>query len=181
MIFNSAAFLFFFATFLPVYWAIHRNIVARNLWTLAASYFFYGSWDWRFLFLLMFSTAVDFSVGLAIHRTTEPRKRKRLLAISVITNIGILGTFKYFGFFVDSFIDLLALLGIEGQRPTLNIILPVGLSFYTFQSLSYAIEIYRGNLKPTSSLLNLATYVAFFPQLVAGPIERPGRLLPRPM
>ncbi|MBX5461893.1 MAG: MBOAT family protein [Steroidobacteraceae bacterium] len=181
MIFNSAAFLFFFAAFFPIYWLIHKNIRLRNAWVLVASYYFYGSWDWRFLSLLMFTTAMDFYIGRAVHAAPadDTRRRKRLLALSVISNVGILATFKYCGFFVDSFVDFLGAFGIEAHRPTLNIVLPVGISFYTFQSLSYTIDVYRGQTKPGASLLNFAAYVAFFPQLVAGPIERSSRLLPQ--
>ncbi len=181
MLFNSAAFLFFFTAFFPVYWLLNRDVRWRNAWTLAASYFFYACWDWRFLFLLMFSTLVDYCVGRALHATPGGNGpvRRRYLVASLVTNLGILGTFKYFGFFVDSFVDLLAAFGIEAHRPTLNVVLPVGISFYTFQSLSYTIDIYRGRMRPARNLLNLAAYVSFFPQLVAGPIERSGHLLPQ--
>ena len=179
MLFNSSAFLAFYLFLFPLYWLIHRHIRARNTLLLIGSYFFYGSWDWRFLGLIAISTLVDFYCGKAIHASNNVVIRRRYLILSLLVNLGILAFFKYFGFFVSSFVDLLGLLGIQANIHSLNIILPVGISFYTFQTLSYTIDIYYGKLKPTNNLLNFATFVAFFPQLVAGPIERASELLPQ--
>lgn len=147
---------------------------------LVASYIFYGSWDWRFLSLIILSTAVDFTVGKALGAPDmAAERRKRWVTISVVVNLSLLGVFKYFGFFVDSAAVLLTTLGLQANLPSLHIVLPVGISFYTFQTMSYTIDIYRGQLKPTDDLLDFALYVSFFPQLVAGPIERAKRLLPQ--
>jgi D-alanyl-lipoteichoic acid acyltransferase DltB (MBOAT superfamily) len=161
--------------------AVHRYLPKRgqNLLILAASYLFYGAWDWRFLSLLWFSTIVDYAVGRALGRTDDPIRRRRLLWASLATNLGLLATFKYFDFFTESFANLMADIGWQVDAPTLQVILPVGISFYTFQTLSYTIDVYRRELEPTRDPLAFAVYVAFFPQLVAGPIERAGRLLPQ--
>jgi alginate O-acetyltransferase complex protein AlgI len=151
----------------------------QNFLLLGASYYFYGSWDWRFLSLIWLSTILDFFVGKFIYATENPNRRKYLLIASLLVNLGMLGFFKYFGFFTESFSDFLTSLGMQADWRTLNIILPVGISFYTFQTLSYTIDIYRGKLKPVSSLLDFALFVAFFPQLVAGPIERASHFLPQ--
>jgi D-alanyl-lipoteichoic acid acyltransferase DltB (MBOAT superfamily) len=144
-----------------------------------ASYFFYGWWDYRFLALIAFSTLVDYTIGLAINKSIIKSRRKMLLLVSLVVNLGLLGFFKYYNFFIDSWVDSFSSLGIEMHRSSLNIILPVGISFYTFQTLSYTIDIYRGKLKPATNFINFAAYVAFFPQLVAGPIERATNLLPQ--
>jgi alginate O-acetyltransferase complex protein AlgI len=176
MLFNSLRFALFF----PVVYLIYLRLPHRqqNLFLLAASYFFYGSWNWRFLSLLALSTIVDFYCGARIHALSGP-KRKRYLIVSLVTNLGILGVFKYFNFFADSLRDLLMSLGLHVDPVTLNIVLPVGISFYTFQTLSYTIDIYRGTLEPEKSFVDFALFVAFFPQLVAGPIERAARFLPQ--
>lgn len=179
MLFNSSAFLAFYVIFFPIYWVIHRNIPARNALILIGSYIFYGSWDWRFLSLILISTVFDFYCGQKIHSSSNDKIRKRFLTLSIVVNLGILGIFKYYGFFVSSFIDLMSMLGIHTNFTTISIILPVGISFYTFQTLSYTIDIYKKNLTPTSNLLSFAAFVAFFPQLMAGPIERAKALLPQ--
>jgi len=145
---------------------------------LVASYFFYGWWDWRFLFLIFISTLTDFVCGIKIHESDGIRKKKFVI-ISVVINLGILGFFKYWNFFSDSLGSLLSQLGLHPGFPTLHIILPVGISFYTFQTMTYSIDIYRGKLSPTYSFMDFALFVSFFPQLVAGPIERAGNLLPQ--
>lgn len=176
MLFNSFAFAAFLPTVLLLYWNLgHKN---QNRLVLGASYFFYGYWDWRFLGLILFSTIVDYGVGLRLGSANAPRQRKRLLAVSVATNLTLLGFFKYCNFFIDSANRILLELGLP-ISPTLDIVLPVGISFYTFQTMSYTIDIYRGQLAPTRSFSNFALFVAFFPQLVAGPIERAVNLLPR--
>lgn len=163
-----------------MYWfVLNRDLKLQNAFVLGASYFFYGWWDYRFLALIAFSTLVDYAIGIAISKSTIKSKRKMLLLVSLVVNLGLLGFFKYFNFFIDSWVDSFSSLGIEMHRSSLNIILPVGISFYTFQTLSYTIDIYRGKLKPATNFINFAAYVAFFPQLVAGPIERATNLLPQ--
>jgi len=177
MIFNSYVFWAFFAVVLFLYWRLpHRG---QNLLLLVASYVFYGYWDWRYLGLLAVSTLIDFFVSNAIHREHDQRTRLRLLVFSIVANLGILGYFKYAGFFVKEFADLLGVLGFQANLPVLNILLPVGISFYTFQTMAYTIDVYRGVTKPATSLFDFALFVAFFPQLVAGPIERSAQLLPQ--
>jgi D-alanyl-lipoteichoic acid acyltransferase DltB (MBOAT superfamily) len=192
MLFNSFA----FAVFLPVvfflYWKFfNKSLFYRNLFLLATSYIFYGWWDWRFLSLLIISSFTDFIIGKKIGALNEKlqleeqittninRKKKQWLLLSIITNIGILAFFKYYNFFVDSFITLFSTVGISLPSSTLNIILPVGISFYTFQTLSYTLDIYRKTLQPTKNMVQFFVFVGFFPQLVAGPIERAKKLLPQ--
>jgi len=178
MFFNSFVFLLFLALVLPVYYLLPRQR-GRAVWLLVASYVFYGYWDWRFCSLLLLSTVVDFMVGRAMNTADDPRRRKLLLLVSCAVNLGILGFFKYAGFFVDSIQTTAASLGLTVDFLHLNIILPVGISFYTFQTMSYTIDIYRRRLEPTDSLVDFALFVSFFPQLVAGPIERARNLLPQ--
>jgi len=170
-----------FAVFLPLVLAGYYALSPRPqvAFLLAASYVFYGWWDWRFLSLLAISTVVDYTVGLSLRQSQDERRRRLLLLLSVATNLGILGFFKYFNFFVDSAAALLEGVGMRANVPTLRIILPVGISFYTFQTMSYTIDIYRRRMEPTRDFLAFALYVSFFPQLVAGPIERASRLLPQ--
>ena len=176
LLFNS----WVFAAFFVVVWVLHRP--ARVRWqngvVLVASYIFYGWWDWRFLSLLAVSTLVDFSVARRMSSAAEAQRRG-LLMVSLVTNLGILGFFKYFGFFVGSAAGALTTLGFEVDWSVLTIVLPVGISFYTFQTMAYTIDVYRRRLEPTSDFLAFAVYVSFFPQLVAGPIERAQRLLPQ--
>jgi len=177
LLFNSFDFLLFLPATLVIYHLLGHG--KRNLFLLAASYFFYGSWDWRFLGLILLSTAVDFHCGKALHRA-QGATRKKILLLSLFTNLSILGVFKYFDFFVGSFRDLIASFGGNwSDSPTLEVILPVGISFYTFQTLSYTIDVYRGRMRPCESPINFALFVGYFPQLVAGPIERARRLLPQ--
>ena len=180
MLFNTATFFLFFALVLLLYRALpHR---AQNWMLLGASYVFYGWWDWRFLGLLGASTLLDWTLALRINAAHERHDRsaaKRGVVISVVANLGILASFKYFNFFVDSAEHVLRAVGYDGSTWTLRIILPVGISFYTFQSLSYIIDVYRGDLRASRSLVDFALFVGFFPQLVAGPIERATRLLPQ--
>jgi alginate O-acetyltransferase complex protein AlgI len=177
MLFNSIAFFVFLALVYAVYRVLPQR--GQNRWLLAASYFFYGAWDWRFLGLILLSTLIDYFVGLALQRSQDPRRRKRLVTFSVVANLSLLGAFKYAGFFADSLSELVALFGWELSPFTLHVVLPVGISFYTFQTLSYTIDVYRGRLEPTHDFLDFALFVAFFPQLVAGPIERAINLLPQ--
>jgi D-alanyl-lipoteichoic acid acyltransferase DltB (MBOAT superfamily) len=180
MLFNSIHFALFFPVIFLLHWAVvGRSKNGQNLLILAASYYFYGCWSKKFLLLLIFTTTFDYFIGKAIYNSSSDKRRKWLLAASVTTSVCILGFFKYFNFFVDSFTALLTQAGLHVNPITLNIILPVGISFYTFQSISYSIEIYRRRIEPVKDILAFYTYVAFFPQLVAGPIERPFHLLPQ--
>lgn len=177
MLFNSWEFAAFFVIVLALYYALaHRY---QNLLLLGASYTFYAAWDWRFLALLWTSTVVDFVAAQSIARTDQKRQRRIWLGISLATNLGILGFFKYFNFFVGSASDALNLIGLEANVAVLQLVLPVGISFYTFQTLAYTIDVYRGQQEPTRDWLSFALYVSYFPQLVAGPIERAKRLLPQ--
>jgi len=178
VLFTELRFLGFFLVVFLVYWGLRWN-GARKLWLLAASYLFYAGWDWRFLGLIVLSTAVDFVVGRMLDGAASPGVRRLLLSVSVGVNLGILGLFKYFNFFAASAADLLAWIGLPTSERALSLILPVGISFYTFQTLSYTIDIYRRRLKPTSNLLDFSLFVAFFPQLVAGPIVRASSFLPQ--
>lgn len=179
MLFNSSVFLVFFAAVYAAYLLLRRHHRLQNRLLLVASYVFYGWWDWRFLSLIVFSTCVDYVVGQRVHESEDERVRRRWLWVSVGTNLGLLAVFKYLGFFVDSAVALAAQLGWENAAPSLAIVLPVGISFYTFQTLSYTIDIHRRKLEPTRDVLDFALFVAFFPQLVAGPIERASAFLPQ--
>ena len=173
MIFNSLEFAIFLPVVFLLYWLVlGRKRKAQNGFLVIASYVFYGWWDWRFLSLIWVSTLVDFVAGRAMHASDDPSRRRFWLWCSLATNLGMLGFFKYAGFFVDSFVDLLGSLGVQATAGPLGIILPVGISFYTFQTMSYSIDIYRRDLEPTDRLLDFALFVGFFPQLVAGPIVR---------
>lgn len=179
MLFNTLEFGLFFPIVFIIYWIVAKHRTARNILLLVSSYIFYGWWDWRFLFLIAFSSLVDYLVGLKLFGEPNNRKRRFLLCISLCINLGFLVYFKYTNFFIETFIDSFRLFGKELEISTLNIILPVGISFYTFQTLSYTIDIYRKQLEPTKDALAFFTFVAFFPQLVAGPIERASHLLPQ--
>jgi alginate O-acetyltransferase complex protein AlgI len=178
MIFTELSFLAFFALVFGVHWWLtsHR---ARKLWLLAASYFFYGAWDWRFLSLIVGSTALDYVVGLRLEGNDDERSRKRWIALSVVANLGLLGVFKYANFFLDSAIRLASALGFEASPHVLGIVLPVGISFYTFQTMSYSLDVYRRELRAVRDPLDFALFVTFFPQLVAGPIVRAIDFLPQ--
>ena len=176
MSFNSLEFLVFLVIVFLVYWKLNHK--SQNIFLVVASYVFYGWWDWRFLFLLLASTFIDFFVGLAINVTESQSRRRVFLIASILANLGILGFFKYYDFFVTSLQQALASIGLQtSSLTTLGIILPVGISFYTFQTMSYAIEIYQKKIQPTRSFLEFMGFVSFFPQLVAGPIERASNLL----
>ena len=197
MLFNSIEFLLFLPTVFAAYWILNlwtdrpRGLQAQNLLLLIASYVFYGWWDWRFLSLIAFSTLVDFAVGLQIVKanareipieaddSVRSRTAKHWLWVSLLVNLGLLGYFKYANFFIESWAQAWESLGVSMHASALQIVLPVGISFYTFQTLSYSIDIYRRKLKPTKSLIDFAAFVSFFPQLVAGPIERATALLPQ--
>ncbi|MEM9843174.1 MAG: MBOAT family O-acyltransferase [Pseudomonadota bacterium] len=176
MLFTESIFWVFFAVVGALYVVLPHKLQNRML--LVASYVFYGSWDWRFLSLILISTVVDYLVGLKMAEEQSAPRRKMLLWVSLGVNLGMLAIFKYLGFFVESFHALLMGFGYDANMTTLSIVLPVGISFYTFQTLSYTIDIYRRDLKPTHDFFDFALFVAFFPQLVAGPIERARNLLP---
>ena len=179
MNFASTAFLQFFVLFLLLYVLVARRPTARNGLILVASYTFYGCWDWRFLGLILFSTLVDYGVALRLDATPETGPRRRWLWLSLAANLGVLAYFKYAGFFARSLAALAAQVGWQLDAFTLNVVLPVGISFYTFQTLGYTLDVYHRRLPAERSLLCFAAYVAFFPQLVAGPIERAARLIPQ--
>lgn len=180
MLFNSIDFAIFLPIVFLLYWVIGRkNIRAQNILIVIASYVFYGWWDWRFLFLILLSTVVDYLIGLALEKYDKERNRKMLLWTSLLINLGLLGFFKYFNFFIDNFTSAFSFFGHPIGGYSLNIILPVGISFYTFQTLSYTIDVYNKKLKPTADFISFSAFVSFFPQLVAGPIERATNLLPQ--
>ncbi|QVY67212.1 MBOAT family protein [Polaribacter sp. Q13] len=179
MLFNSFEFLLFLPTVFILYWFVFKKLRIQNILLLIASYIFYGWWDWRFLFLIILSTLVDYAIGIQLEKTDHQQKRKLLLWCSLIFNLGLLVFFKYFNFFIDNWVNAWSSIGITMHKSSLNIILPVGISFYTFQTLSYSIDVYRKKLKPTKNFIAFASFVSFFPQLVAGPIERATNLLPQ--
>ena len=181
MLFNSIEFLLFLPTIFILYWFVfNKNLKYQNTLILVSSYVFYGWWDYRFLSLIFLSTIVDYVIGLSISNQSSKKKQKLLLWGSVLFNLSVLGFFKYYNFFVDSWVELFSSLGYEIKSIwTLNFILPVGISFYTFQTMSYTIDIYRKKLEPTKDFISFASFVSFFPQLVAGPIERASNLLPQ--
>ncbi len=180
MLFNSIDFAIFIPIVFFLYWFVtQRNLKAQNFLIVIASYLFYGWWDWRFLFLIVFSTLVDFSIGNLLRDEERIARRKLYLWISICINLGFLGFFKYYNFFLDSFVDSFSFFGAKIGAERLNIILPVGISFYTFQTLSYTIDVYKKKLEPTKDLIAFTAFVSFFPQLVAGPIERATNLLPQ--
>lgn len=180
MLFNSLDFAIFLPIIFILYWFIaNKNLKIQNLLIVIASYVFYGWWDWRFLSLIIFSTIIDYTVGLKLGEETNKTRRKILLLTSIVVNLGFLGFFKYYNFFLDNFVSAFSFLGSELNVSRLNVILPVGISFYTFQTLSYSIDIYKKKLKPTKDYIAFSAFVSFFPQLVAGPIERATHLLPQ--
>ncbi|HEY3402073.1 MAG TPA: MBOAT family O-acyltransferase [Ohtaekwangia sp.] len=180
MLFNSLEFAVFLPAVFILYWFLFQNNIRwQNGFLVAASFLFYGWWDWRFLILLVCSSGVDFITGLLIHKSECNKRRKLLLGISIAINLSILGFFKYFNFFIDNFIAAFRLFGQEFNSYSLQIVLPVGVSFYTFQALSYTIDVYRGTLVPTKDPVAYFAFISFFPQLVAGPIERATKLLPQ--
>ncbi len=177
MLFNSLDFVIFFSVVYGLYLVLNHR--AQNVLLFVASNFFYGCWDWRFLSLLWLTMAIDYACALVIHRSTDESVRRRFIFFSMLSNLGILFLFKYFGFFADSAQYFLHQLGFEVDWVTLNIVLPVGISFYTFQSMSYTLDVYRRQLTPTADVVDFVVFVTYFPQLVAGPIERASHLLPQ--
>lgn len=180
MLFNSIDFAIFLPVVFVLYWFFfQKNLKLQNLLIVISSYVFYGWWDWRFLSLIVFSTIVDYSIGIALSKENNQKKRKLFLWISILVNLGFLGFFKYYNFFLDNLITAFTFFGTELRASSLKIILPVGISFYTFQTLSYTIDVYKRKLQPTKDFVAFSAFVSFFPQLVAGPIERATNLLPQ--
>jgi len=180
MLFNSIDFAIFLPIVFILYWFVtNKKLKLQNLLIVVASYVFYGWWDWRFLILIFISSLCDFLLGMKIDQADNQKNKKRLLWLSIFINLSLLGFFKYYNFFTDSFIALFESVGITINKGTLVVILPVGISFYTFQTLSYTIDIYRGKLKSVKDFISFFAFISFFPQLVAGPIERAVDLLPQ--
>ena len=180
MLFNSIDFAIFLPIVFLLYWFVtDKKLKLQNFLIVAASYLFYGWWDWRFLSLILFSTLVDYTIGRQLRNEENQLKRRVLLWTSILVNLGFLGFFKYYNFFLDNFITAFSFFGQNIQANSLNIILPVGISFYTFQTLSYTIDVYKRKLEPTKDFVAFSAFVSFFPQLVAGPIERATHLLPQ--
>ncbi|RYD56675.1 MAG: MBOAT family protein [Sphingobacteriales bacterium] len=180
MLFNSSQFAVFLPIVLFLYWFVtNKSLRWQNLLLLFSSYYFYSCWDWRFLFLLVFSTVLDYYTGLKIHRSESDGSKKAWLYTSVIINLGFLGLFKYYNFFAESFADFVSAFGFRPSVATINVILPVGISFYTFHGLSYVFDIYHKRIEPRTDFVNYSLFVSFFPLLVAGPIERATHLLPQ--
>lgn len=180
MLFNSLEFgLFLPIVFIGYWFVFQKNLRIRNFFLLAISYYFYACWDWRFLSLIILSSFVDYNIGLRIGKAEDDTSKKRLLWISLLFNLGLLAVFKYFNFFIDSFVETFRFMGGSMDYSSINIVIPIGISFYTFQTMSYAIDIYREKLKPTDDIIAFFAFVSFFPQLVAGPIERAQNLLPQ--
>ncbi len=177
MLFNSIEFILFLPIVFIAYWLITtKNIQLQNIFILLSSYVFYGWWDWHFLILIALSTCIDFFCGLKVQRSKAP---KFFLWVSILTNLGLLSYFKYANFFIDSFISSFSFIGVPFNEFSLSIVLPIGISFYTFQTLSYAIDVYNKKIEATHDFISFAAFVSFFPQLVAGPIERAAHLLPQ--
>jgi D-alanyl-lipoteichoic acid acyltransferase DltB (MBOAT superfamily) len=180
MLFNSVDFAIFIPIVFVLYWFIfNKDIKIQNFFIVVSSYFFYGWWEWKFLTLIVFSTFIDYTVGKLLSNEDSINKRKTYLWFSVVINLGLLAYFKYFNFFIENFSTSFSFLGSELRLNTLNIVLPIGISFYTFQTLSYTIDVYRKKLNPTNDFIAFSAFVSFFPQLVAGPIERATHLLPQ--
>jgi len=180
MLFNSFEFLLFLPTVFILYWFVfNKRINIQNLLLLAVSYLFYGWWDWKFLSLIVISSAVDYYSGIQIEKSDSAKRKKSFLWLSMIVNLGFLGVFKYYNFFIENFAEAISYLGMSPNFSTLNIVLPVGISFYTFQTMSYTIDVYKGKIKASQDPLAFFAFVSFFPQLVAGPIERASNLLPQ--
>src|SRR3954454_14664542 len=178
MLFVEFRFFWFFLAVFAVYWWLRENR-ARQIWLLICSYFFYACWNWKFLFLIIASSALDYFIGSMLARTDDPRKRRGWLILSLTANLGTIAFFKYYNFFVTSAAALLAWLGLPASIHTLNIVIPVGVSFYTFHSMSYTIDVYRRKMEPVLNLLDVACFIGFFPQMVAGPIVRAFGFLPQ--
>jgi len=180
MLFNSSEFLIYIVLVFTLYWFVfNKSLTIQNLFLIVVSYIFYGWWDWKFLSLIILSSAIDYTVGLFITKSSNINRKKLFLYISLLSNLGILGVFKYYNFFIESFIEFSNNLGFTPNLSSLKLILPVGISFYTFQTMSYTIDVYRNKISSEKDIIAFFAFVSFFPQLVAGPIERASNLLPQ--
>ncbi len=180
MQFNTLEFLIYLPSVFLLYWFVfQRNLRLQNLFLLVVGYLFYGWWDWRFLFLILLCSGISYLAGLVLDSSENKKIRKSILALSCTASLILLGFFKYFNFFVDNFINAFSLIGIHLEPRSLNIILPVGISFYTFKALSYTIDVYRGKIEPSKDIVAFFSFMGFFPQLLAGPIDRATSLLPQ--
>ena len=179
MLFNSIDFAVFLPIVFVLYWALRQRLMLQNSFLILSGFVFYGWWDWRYLGLLIFTSGTDYLVALGMERTTDDRRRKALLIVSLVANLGLLGFFKYYDFFISSFHSAFTVLGLPFNLRTLNLVLPVGISFYTFQSLSYTIDVYRKQLNATRHPITFFAFVSFFPQMLAGPIERARHMIPQ--
>ena len=179
MLFNSIQYLLFLPIVFAAYWLLRRRLALQNLFVVIASYVFYGWWDWRFLLLMAFTTLCSFGCGLLVSRLEARRLRRSVVTASLVINLGILVMFKYYDFFAGSFSELLSGFGLRAGFVTLDVVLPVGISFYTFQALGYVIDVYRRKVDATGDIVAFFAFISFFPQLVAGPIERSSNLLPQ--
>ncbi|KAA6348108.1 Peptidoglycan O-acetyltransferase [termite gut metagenome] len=179
MLFNSIDFAIFLPIVFAIYWRLVKNVKVQNLFLLSASYFFYGWWNWRYLSLVLFCSIVNYAAGLLMMKTDEKKQRKIILTVCCLVSLGVLGVFKYYDFFVISFVDAFSLIGIQLHAHTLQLILPIGISFYTFHTLSYTIDVYRKKFEPTKDVVSFFLFVSIFPLAMAGPIERAGNLLPQ--
>lgn len=180
MLFNSIGFAIFLPVVFLLYWLVtNKNLRLQNILLLLTSYYFYACWDWRFLFLLMFSTLLDYCTGLKMQEAENQKGKRFWFWLSITINLGFLGIFKYYNFFAQSFAEAISHVGLQVNPWTLQVILPVGISFYTFHGLSYVIDVYKGRIKAETNFVDYAVFVSFFPLLVAGPIERATHLLPQ--
>ena len=180
MLFNSLDFALFLPIVFALYWFVfQKSLKAQNALVFVASYVFYGWWDWRFLWLILFSTLVNYLFAIGLGKYEKERIRKLLLWSSLVVNLGFLGFYKYYNFFLDNFIQAFTFFGHPISINGLDIVLPIGISFYTFQTMSYTMDVYYEKLKPTKDFIAFGAFVSFFPQLVAGPIERATNLLPQ--
>jgi D-alanyl-lipoteichoic acid acyltransferase DltB (MBOAT superfamily) len=179
MLFNSISFAIFLPIIFIIYWLLNKNVKAQNVFLLAASYFFYGWWDWRYLSLVLLCSITNYLAGILMMKTNTQKRRKIILTVCCLVSFGVLGVFKYYDFFVTSFVDAFGLIGIHLQAKTLHLILPVGISFYTFHTLSYTIDVYRRKFEPTKDIVSFFLFVSIFPLAMAGPIERATNLLPQ--
>lgn len=180
MIFNSISFcIFFIVVFFLYYFPLKENTKAQNWLLLLSSYFFYGYADWRMVPLLLVATIIIFFLGIAVYKASNSKKSSLLTALGVLTGVGLLGYFKYFNFFIDSFSSLLNAIGLNSNIGTFNIIMPLGISFFTFKLISYIIEIHRGKIEPTKDFVVFSTYIAFFPTILSGPIDKPNTFIPQ--
>ena len=180
MLFNSLDFAVFLPIVFLIYWYLDKfNLKVQNAFIVLASFLFYGWWDWRFLILMIITASTDFFVGISLDSIKNQKKRKLILSVSLLVNLGVLGFFKYFNFFIENFIALFSFFGYSFNYSSIQIVLPVGISFYTFQAMSYTIDVYKNELRATKSFINYFAFISFFPQLVAGPIERATHLLPQ--